>query len=55
MAETSPNPHVTRDHDSLRKIYAATGTIAVAGFRTLLSRLIAFPATSRSRATGLSR
>ena len=31
MAETSPNPHVTRDHDSLRKIYAATGTIAVVG------------------------
>ena len=31
MTKSSPNPHVTRDHDSLRKIYAATGSIAVIG------------------------
>ncbi len=31
MTESPPNPHVTTDHDALRKIYAATGSIAVVG------------------------
>ncbi len=31
MTESSPNPHVTRDHEALRQTYAATGSIAVVG------------------------
>ena len=31
MTGSSPNPYVTRDQDSLRKVYAETGSIAVIG------------------------